>query len=128
MSMSSLFIATLPNQNYEKQDSELQNSTGFGTDGTKKQDYLEENRTLKRKKQDFDVRNSTEFGTDCKTDSIKETIIDIIRANPESSYSDLVSKTGVSRRTIAKVIKDLSDAAIIKRQGSRRNGAWFIDK
>lgn len=53
MSMSSLFIATLPNQNYEKQDSELQNSTGFGTDGTKKtglseekQDYLEENRTL----------------------------------------------------------------------------------
>ena len=83
----------------------------------KKQDYLEENRTLKRKKQDFDVRNSTEFGTDCKTDSIKETIIDIIRANPESSYSDLVSKTGVSRRTIAKVIKDLSDAGIIKRQG-----------
>ena len=94
----------------------------------KKQDSLEENRTLKRKKQDFDVRNSTEFGTDCKTDSIKETLIDILRANPESSYSDLVSKTGVSRRTIAKVIKDLSDAGIIKRQGSRRNGAWFIDK
>lgn len=121
MSMSSLFIATLPNQNYEKQDSELQNSTGFGTDGTNVG-------TDGTKKQDFDVRNSTEFGTNGKTDSIKETTIDIIRANPESSYSDLVSKTGVSRRTIARVIKDLSDAGIIKRQGSRRNGAWFMDK
>lgn len=62
MTMSSLFIATLPNQNYEKQDSELQNSTGFGTDGT----------DVGTKKQDFDVRNSTEFGTNGKTDSIRK--------------------------------------------------------
>ncbi len=127
-STPSQFIVTLPNLNYEKHDSELRNSTGFGTDGTNVGTDGTKKTGLSEEKQDFDVRNSTEFGTNGKTDSIKETIVDIIRANPESSYSDLVSKTGVSRRTIARVIKDLSNAGIIKRQGSRRNGAWFIDK
>ncbi len=58
--------------------------------------------------------------------SIREKVIECIRADYEISIADIVKETGVSRRTVDRVIKRLKEENIIERMGSSRSGSWKI--
>lgn len=53
-------------------------------------------------------------------------IIKLIQETPHLTQIEISGLVGVSRQTIYKDISHLTDLAIIKRNGSRKNGYWII--
>ena len=53
-------------------------------------------------------------------------IIKLIQETPHLTQTELSVQIGVSRQTIYKDISHLTGLAIIKRNGSRKNGYWII--
>lgn len=52
-------------------------------------------------------------------------ILELVK-NPKTTYSELVSETGISRRTVNRVITNLIEKKYIKRVGNRKSGYWCI--
>ena len=59
-------------------------------------------------------------------ESLALQIIANLKADPFVSYDELSELMGVPRRTIARRLKDLTDAGIIRRIGAAKNGHWEI--
>lgn len=59
-------------------------------------------------------------------ESLALQIIANLRAHPFVSYDELSELMGVPRRTIARRIKELSDAGKIRRVGAAKNGHWEV--
>ena len=59
-------------------------------------------------------------------ESLALQIIANLKADPFVSYDELSELMGVPRRTIARRIKDLTDAGRIRRIGAAKNGHWEI--
>jgi ATP-dependent DNA helicase RecG len=56
-------------------------------------------------------------------------VLDLIRGDPTISLDEISSKTGISQRTLDRLIAELKDSNIIKRSGTKRSGYWqIIDK
>jgi len=58
---------------------------------------------------------------------IQSQIIELIRENKDSTYQEFVQKTGKSRATIGRIIKELTDAGILTRIGSDKTGYWQVN-
>ena len=56
-----------------------------------------------------------------------EKILELIRENPAVTQSELVKKTGLSRRGIEWNIAQLKDQGIITREGPDKRGYWKIN-
>jgi len=57
-----------------------------------------------------------------------EKILELIKKTPKITQSDLVEKTGLTRRGIEWNIKKLKELKYIKRVGSDKTGYWQIIK
>lgn len=60
--------------------------------------------------------------------SIDEKVLFILQNNPSISRKDLSNKLNVSDSSIKRLLNKLKDDGIIKREGSKRNGKWIINR
>jgi predicted HTH transcriptional regulator len=74
------------------------------------------------------IDNDTDNGIDNGEEKNTEMILGAILANPKITQKRLASETGISVRTVARVLKRLRDTGIIVRIGSARSGHWEIVK
>ena len=58
----------------------------------------------------------------------KERIKNLIRKVPESTYANIAEATGVSRRTVARAISEMTENGEIRREGSDKKGTWIVLK
>ena len=76
-----------------------------------------------------DTINGTINGT--INDSLSPTqkcVIAAVLEHPGGTYQELATRTGLSRRTIARVLTDLQAKKIIIRIGARKSGYWQIQQ
>ena len=60
--------------------------------------------------------------------SLKElAVIRLIASNPKISIASITSKTGLSRRTIDRIIATLKDKGILTREGAKNNATWLVN-
>ena len=67
-------------------------------------------------------------GNDTGAESNVVKILIAITEEPEITQKNLSTKTGLSIRTVSRIIKELRDSGIIRRIGSDRSGRWEIEK
>ena len=96
------FIVTLKNLNYRASSSPLGDDVG--------------------------VDNGIDDGIDNGVEKNTEKILNAILENPEITQKGLSEEIGLSVRTVARELKRLRDANVIKRVGSDRSGYWEIVK
>ena len=58
----------------------------------------------------------------------EQAVLDAIMIAPSNSYEQFAKKCGLSRRTVARIIKNLQNKGLIQRIGSDRAGYWQIIK
>lgn len=60
--------------------------------------------------------------------SLKEmTVIRLIASDSKISIASITAKTGLSRRTVDRVISALKDKGILTREGAKNNATWLIN-
>ena len=72
------------------------------------------------------VKAKTDPVNDLVNDPVKKSILQHLKQNPKTNYSDLADKTGYSTATIKRHIQDLKKMGIIERIGSDKTGYWKI--
>ena len=55
-----------------------------------------------------------------------KTTLDVINETPTATIAQLAELTGKSQRTISRELKEYQDAALIRREGAKRNGRWVV--
>ena len=55
-----------------------------------------------------------------------KTTLDVIKETPTATIAELAELTGKSQRTISRELKEYQDAALIRREGAKRNGRWIV--
>ena len=61
--------------------------------------------------------------------SLKEVaVIQLIMADSKISIASITTKTGLSRRTVDRVIATLKDKEILRREGAKNNATWIINQ
>ena len=65
--------------------------------------------------------NGNESGNDNFT-----MIIEVIKSNPNITLDDLVSQTGIAKRTLSRELKRMQENETLRRVGSARAGHWEI--
>ncbi len=53
-------------------------------------------------------------------------IIDIIKANPNCTQSQMAELLGVSEKTIERDTAELQSSGVIKYEGEKKNGVWVL--
>ena len=53
-------------------------------------------------------------------------LVELIRGNPQITFAEMVSATGISRSAIQKHIDRLKDAQRLRRVGPDRGGHWEV--
>ena len=61
-------------------------------------------------------------------ESLALQIIVNLRGDPFVSYEELSELLGIPRRTLARRIKELAEAGVIRRMGATKNGYWEVRK
>ncbi|MDD3536413.1 MAG: winged helix-turn-helix transcriptional regulator [Candidatus Cloacimonetes bacterium] len=59
-------------------------------------------------------------------DDIERIVVELLIANPKSSYTDMISATGKSRTTIKRLLDSLKEKGIIERVGPKNGGKWIV--
>ena len=55
-------------------------------------------------------------------------ILDVMRGNPNVTTAEMSQRIGLTQRHILRLIKELTDKEVIRRDGGRRYGKWMILK
>jgi len=50
----------------------------------------------------------------------------MLTSNPKSTIADLSGLSGISIRTVERIIAELREEGIVKRIGSRKTGYWEV--
>lgn len=82
------------------------------------------------------TNNATNNASDVKTgangvgvpDNEKEKVISCMMSDRNITLSKISQTTGISRRTLDRVIRGLKDEGIIERKGSSRSGYWIVHR
>ena len=73
-----------------------------------------------------DVLETSEILTGKLT--LKETaVIRLITTDPKISIASITTKTGLSRRTVDRIISTLKEKGLLTRQGARNNATWKLN-
>lgn len=71
--------------------------------------------------------NGTKTGTNgTKIGTNEKLIIEIIKENPTATQAIIHDKTGMSLRTIKRIMAELKKVGVITRTGSTRSGEWHV--
>ena len=58
--------------------------------------------------------------------SKEQTVLDIIKDNPDVKIDEIIASSGFSRPTVTRAISTLKEKSLIERIGSRKAGSWKI--
>ena len=58
----------------------------------------------------------------------KEKVISCMMSDKNITLSKIAQTTGISRRTLDRVVRELKDEGIVERKGSSRSGYWIVHK
>ena len=78
---------------------------------------------------DLDIQGVTERVTERVTEKVTEgerEVLELLKENPEYTYSDLADRLSVSRKTVSDRIKKLKEKNRIERIGSDTKGYWNV--
>ncbi len=70
------------------------------------------------------INNGNDFGNENQSDNA-ERILNIMKGTPRITINQIVSVTGISKRTVSRIIKELKEKEIIRREGTK-NGMWIV--
>jgi ATP-dependent DNA helicase RecG len=73
---------------------------------------------------DFGNNNGNDSGNENQSDNA-ECILKIMKETPHATIDQIVSVTGISKRTVSRIIKELKGKDIIRREGTK-NGTWIV--
>lgn len=73
---------------------------------------------------DFGNNNGNDSGNENQSDNA-ERILKIMKETPHATIDQIVSVTGISKRTVSRIIKELKGKDIIRREGTK-NGTWIV--
>lgn len=59
-------------------------------------------------------------------DDLKQSIVECMRSEPTITTTEIADKLGVTRRTVARKIKELKENDMIERVGSDKTGYWIV--
>ena len=83
------------------------------------------NGVLESPKRQNDVLETSEMLTEKLT--LKEMdVIRLITTDPKISIASITNKTGLSRRTVDRIIVSLKEKGILIRDGAKNNATWVI--
>ena len=81
------------------------------------------------------TNNATNNASDVKTGANgvevsddKEKVISCMMSDKNITLSKIAQTTGISRRTLDRVVRELKDEGIVERKGSSRSGYWIVHK
>lgn len=68
--------------------------------------------------------NGNNYGNENPSDNA-ERILKIMKDTPQITIYQIVSDTGISKRTVSRIIKELKGKDMIRREGTK-NGTWIV--
>ena len=68
--------------------------------------------------------NGNNYGNEHQLDNA-ERILKIMKDTPQITIYQIVSDTGISKRTVSRIIKELKGKDMIRREGTK-NGTWIV--
>ena len=68
--------------------------------------------------------NGNNYGNEHQLDNA-ERILKIMKDTPQITIDQIVSDTGISKRTVSRIIKELKEKDMIRREGTK-NGTWIV--
>ena len=74
------------------------------------------------------VASGNDFGNDNGNENLndnEERILNVMKDTPHITIDQIVSVTGISKRTVSRIIKDLKEHNKILRKGTK-NGTWIV--
>lgn len=84
-----------------------------------------QNDVLESSKRQNDVLETSEIHTEKLT--LKEmAVISLITTDPKISIASITAKTGLSRRTVDRIIATLKEKGLLTRQGAKNNATWVM--
>ena len=72
--------------------------------------------------EEFGIKYGIKFGKNDKQ------LLLLLNSNPSLTATEAAERMGMSLRGVEKLMKKLKDIGVIRRQGSRKNGLWIINK
>ena len=63
-----------------------------------------------------------------KINGEKNSILDVLKANPNATIPALAELTGKSQRTISRELREYQDAGLLRREGARKTGRWIVEQ
>ena len=89
------------------------------------EDAKPQNAVLESPKRQNDVLETSEMLTGKLT--LKEmAVIRLITTDPKISIASITTKTGLSRRTVDRIISTLKEKGLLTRQGAKNNATWIF--
>lgn len=73
---------------------------------------------------DFGNNNGNDSGNENQSENA-ERILNIMKDTPHITIDQIASVTGISKRTVSRVIKELKEKDIVRREGTK-NGKWIV--
>ena len=58
----------------------------------------------------------------------EKAIVDCIAQQAEITAAQIASETNLSKRTVERILRNLKDEGVLRREGSRRQGSWVLCK
>lgn len=55
-------------------------------------------------------------------------LLDLLRNNPASTQKQIIEDTVLSRSTVQRVMKELTEQGYMERVGSKKSGSWLVKK
>ena len=74
------------------------------------------------------MKNDPVNDTDGTVNGTVKRIIKVISENEAITYDELSEKLNISRRTVARHIKKMTELFLIVREGSDKTGYWYVTK
>ena len=68
--------------------------------------------------------NGNNYGNEHQLDNA-ERILKTMKDTPQFPIYQIVSDTGISKRTVSRIIKELKEKDMIRREGTK-NGTWIV--
>ena len=68
--------------------------------------------------------NGNNYGDENQFDNA-ERILKIMKDTPQITIDQIVSDTGISKRTVSRILKELKGKDMIRREGTK-NGTWIV--
>ena len=70
------------------------------------------------------IDSGNNYGNEHQLDNA-ERILKIMKDTPQITIDQIVSDTGISKRTVSRIIKELKGKDMIRREGTK-NGTWIV--